>query len=171
MDRMTTDDLCTAEWTAAPLPVSHPDALALIRRYYRELIIRYHGRPTDDAEVSEVIAQEPSDDLVPPTGVFVVARIDGAPVGCLGLRVLDAGTAELTRMFVVPEARGHGVAGGLIAAVENLARTTFGARVIRLDTRADLVEARALYARHGYHEIEPYNDSPYADHWFEKSLA
>ncbi|SHL46310.1 GNAT family N-acetyltransferase [Actinacidiphila paucisporea] len=168
---MTTDDLCTADWTAAPLPVSHPDSVTLIRRYYAELITRYHGRPADDAEVSEVITREPSDDLVPPTGIFVVARIGGAAVGCLGVRVLTADMAELTRMYVGPEARRRGVAGGLIAAAEGFARDTFGAERLRLDTRADLVEARALYARHGYREIERYNDSPYADHWFEKALA
>jgi GNAT superfamily N-acetyltransferase len=169
MDRMTTDDLCPADWTAAPLPVSHSDATALIRRYYAELISRYYGRPANDAEISQVIAEEPSDDLVPPTGVFVVARAAGAAVGCLGVRVLDADTVELTRMYVDPQARRQGVAGRLIEAAEGFARDTFGARVIRLDTRADLVEARALYARHGYREIERYNDSPYADHWFEKT--
>ncbi|WP_327292356.1 GNAT family N-acetyltransferase [Streptomyces sp. NBC_01198] len=168
---MTTDDLCTAELTTAPLPVSHPDAVTLIRRYYAELITRYYRRPTDDTEISEVIAEEPSDDLAPPTGMFVVARIDAAPVGCLGVRVLDPDTVELTRMFVAPEARRKGVAGSLIAVAEGIARDTFGARLIRLDTRADLVEARALYARHGYREIERYNTDPYADHWFEKALA
>lgn len=167
---MTTDDLCTAVCTAAPLSVSHPDAVTLIRRYYAELISRYYGRPTDEAEVSEVIGEEPSADLAPPTGIFVVARIGGAAVGCLGVRVLDADTVELTRMFVGPEARRRGVAGHLIDVAEGFARDTFGARVIRLDTRADLVEARALYARHGYREIEPYNDNPYADHWFDKTL-
>lgn len=45
-----------------------------------------------------------------------------------------------------------------------------GARVMRLDTRSDLVEARALYARHGYREIEPYAERLYADHWFEKTF-
>ncbi|MEH0973839.1 hypothetical protein V6U77_22190 [Micromonospora sp. CPCC 205546] len=42
---------------------------------------------------------------------------------------------------------------------------------IRLDTRGDLVEARALYARHGYREIPAYHDGPYAEHWFEKVLS
>lgn len=42
---------------------------------------------------------------------------------------------------------------------------------ILLDTREDLVEARALYARLGYREIEAYNESPYADHWFGKKLT
>ena len=42
---------------------------------------------------------------------------------------------------------------------------------VRLDTRADLVEARALYARLGYTETGPHNDEPYAEHWFAKRLA
>ena len=33
------------------------------------------------------------------------------------------------------------------------------------------MEARALYARHGYREIAAYNDSVYAAHWFEKRLG
>jgi hypothetical protein len=41
---------------------------------------------------------------------------------------------------------------------------------MRLDTRGDLTEARALYARLGYDEVEPFNDGPYAEHWFEKAL-
>jgi GNAT superfamily N-acetyltransferase len=166
----TCDGGAAAGWTAAAHPVSDPDSADLLRRYYTELIERYHGRPTDDAEVAAVLAEEPSDDLTPPTGEFLVARGDGRPVGCLGVRVLDPRTAELTRMFVGPGARGRGVAGLLIVAAERIARDTFGADRIRLDTRKDLVEARALYAKHGYTEIGAYNTSPYADHWFEKRL-
>jgi GNAT superfamily N-acetyltransferase len=167
---VTTNDLCTADWTAAPLPVSHPAAADLLRRYYTELIVRYYGRPTGDAEVAEVLAEEPSDDLARPTGEFLVARLAGVPAGCLGVRVLDPATVELTRMFVAPEARGRGGATLLIRTAERVARDVFGAAAIRLDTRKDLVEARALYARHGYTETDRYNDSPYADHWFEKKL-
>jgi GNAT superfamily N-acetyltransferase len=143
----------------------------LLRRYYTELVSRYYGRPTDDEEVSAVLAEEPSDDLARPTGAFLVARLGKAPVGCVGVRVLDPATVELTRMYVGPEARGRGGAGLLIEAAERTARDTFGARAVRLDTRKDLVEARALYAKHGYSETERYNDSPYADHWFEKMLG
>jgi ribosomal protein S18 acetylase RimI-like enzyme len=57
----------------------------------------------------------------------------------------------------------------LLTAVEQHARAA-GAQAIRLDTRADLVEARALYARHGYVEIPAYSHGPYAEHWFEKRL-
>jgi len=73
-------------------------------------------------------------------------------------------------MFVRPEARGSGVADLLLAAAEQYARGD-GASLIRLNTRSDLVEARALYAKHGYQEIPPYGDDPLAEHWFEKQLA
>ena len=58
----------------------------------------------------------------------------------------------------------------LIAAVEAYA-VGGGATRIRLDTRSELVEARALYARHGYREIPAFTSGPYAQHWFEKALA
>lgn len=40
-----------------------------------------------------------------------------------------------------------------------------------LDTRTDLIEARALYARLGYTETERHNEDPYAEHWFTKDLS
>ncbi|MGX8905868.1 GNAT family N-acetyltransferase [Streptomyces netropsis] len=47
----------------------------------------------------------------------------------------------------------------------------WGVERIVLDTRMDLVEARALYARHGYLPIPRYNESPYAEVWLAKELA
>lgn len=167
---MTTNDLRASGRTARPHPVTSPESDALLRRYYAELVSRFHGRPTDDDEVSAVLAEEPSDDLARPTGEFLVARLDGAPVGCAGLRVLTPDTVELTRMYVGPEARRRGIAGLLISSVERIAVEDFDAVSIRLDTRKDLVEARTLYAKHGYTEIANYNNSKYADHWFEKRL-
>ena len=164
---MTTNDLHALGCTAQPHPVSAPESAALLRRYYTELVIRYYGRPTDDDEVSAVLAQEPSDDLVRPTGEFVVARLGGAPVGCVGLRVLDRRHRRTDPDVRRPRGPRPGCRGTPGPAVERIAREAFGVARIRLDTRKDLVEARALYARHGYPEIAPYNDSPYADHWFE----
>ncbi len=51
------------------------------------------------------------------------------------------------------------------------AARTLGARRIVLDTRHDLVEARALYARLGYLETPPHNDRAYAERWFAKQLS
>ncbi len=46
-----------------------------------------------------------------------------------------------------------------------------GVATLRLNTRADLVEARRLYARMGFVEISAYNDGPYAEHWLAKALV
>ncbi|MEY2590801.1 MAG: hypothetical protein QOJ67_2785, partial [Acidimicrobiaceae bacterium] len=40
----------------------------------------------------------------------------------------------------------------------------------RLDTNQTLTEAIAMYRSAGYHEVDAFNDEPYAHHWFEKQL-
>ena len=44
------------------------------------------------------------------------------------------------------------------------------ARPVRLETNRALREAIALYRAAGYGEVAPFNDEPYAHHWFEKRL-
>jgi GNAT superfamily N-acetyltransferase len=101
---------------------------------------------------------------------LLVARYAGEPAGSAGVRLLDAKTAELTRVFVHEGMRGKGGAPLLVRAAEDAARA-LGAERMVLDTRSDLVEARALYARLGYTETEPHNDDEYAEHWFTKTLT
>lgn len=113
--------------------------------------------------------EEPSDDLTAQTGLFVVAVADGEPVGCGGVRFKADGIAELTRMWVAPHLRRHGLGARIVAHLERQAVDRDRTRM-RLDTRSDLSEARALYARLGYREVAPFNDGPYAEHWFEKAL-
>ncbi|MEV4130454.1 GNAT family N-acetyltransferase [Nocardia sp. NPDC049707] len=160
----------SAPWSVEPADPRSPEAAAILRLYLAEMICRYYGRPTDNAEIDRHLAEgHDSDDLTPPTGLLLLARRSGEAVGCVGLRRLDAQTLELTRMFVRPDTRGDGAAAELLSSAEVAARE-LGARTIRLTTREDLVEARALYAKHGYAEIPPYGDDPLADHWFEKKL-
>lgn len=157
-------------WTVTEAPVGGAEAARLLRGYYTDIVGRYHGREALPQEVDEVLRQEPSDDLDPPTGIFLVGRLRGVPAGCVGVRLLTAGTAELTRFWTDPGARRSGGGRALLAAAERAA-LRMGRRTVRLDTRHDLVEARALYAGQGYREIPAYNSSPYADHWFEKELV
>ncbi|UGY95220.1 GNAT family N-acetyltransferase [Streptomyces gobiensis] len=157
-------------WTIAPAPVDGPEAFDMLRSYYADIVGRYYGRAATEREVAEAMADEPSGVLAPPTGEFLFARQDGEPVGCAGVRLLEPEIAELARVFVRPGRRGAGGGAALLAAAEKAARG-LGAVVVRLDTRRDLVEARAMYARHGYAEIPPYHDGPYADHFFEKRLT
>ncbi len=137
----------------------------LNREYNAEMISRYWGRPTNDAEI-DAYERDEQDHDVP---VFLVVSRDGEDVGCLGMRFLGDGAGELTRMFVRASFRGQGAASALLVAMEAEA-LKHGVTVLRLDTRNDLVEARSLYAKHGFAEIDRYNNAEYADHWFEKSL-
>jgi hypothetical protein len=43
--------------------------------------------------------------------------------------------------------------------------------VLRLETNRSLTEAIAMYHSAGYLEVDPFNDEPYAHHWFEKRIA
>ena len=111
--------------------------------------------------------EEPSDDLAPPGGLLLVAVQDGAVLGCAGLRLLPGGIGEVTRVFVMPAARRRGLGSRLLDELETHARD-HQVTTLRLDTRRDLVEARQLYARHGYTEVRPFSHGPYSDHWFVK---
>lgn len=86
-------------------------------------------------------------------GVTVfVGRVDGAAVGMVALVSRDDGSAELKRMFVHDAARGRGLAGGILAAVEEHARAA-GVGVIQLETGPKQLAALALYERNGYRRI------------------
>lgn len=171
---MTAMTRTPASWTVAPEPFDSPVAAALWRAYYTEVSDRWYllheGHTTDPAELEREVAADTGDYLAPPGGVLLVARYDGEPGGTAGVRMLDAGTGELKRVFVGEQLRGKGGGPVLLAAAEEAARA-LGAERLILDTRGDLVEARALYARHGYQETERYNDDIYAEHWFEKRLS
>ncbi len=157
-------------WTVTAEHYDTADATALRRAYYAEVAGRYWKRTATEAEVDQGLLDDPADGLVPPTGQFVVGRLNGEPLSCGGIRLLDPVTAELTRVYVDPRARGTGGGAALLGALEDEA-WALGAERVRLDTRSDLVEARALYARNGYAEIPAYNSGPYAEHWFEKRLV
>ncbi|MFA7606168.1 MAG: helix-turn-helix domain-containing GNAT family N-acetyltransferase [Rhodocyclaceae bacterium] len=136
-----------------------------LRAYYTELQERFD----EGFDPQSYLAARP-DDLVPPSGWLLVARLDGVPIGCGALKIGGSGYGEIKRMWVAKSARGIGVAQRLLDALEKQARQA-GVQVVQLDTNRKLVEARGLYARNGYREIPAYNTNPYADHWFEKRLT
>ncbi len=141
-----------------------PDAARLVRAQMRELMETWQHRVVHEDEVTVELGPEPTAGLA----LLAVARRDREPVGCGGLRVVgDVG--ELTKMFVVPLARGTGVGEALVGTLEQQARER-GLRQMRLDTRADLPHPARLYRRLGYQEVEPWHDGPYADHFFCKVL-
>jgi ribosomal protein S18 acetylase RimI-like enzyme len=148
----------------APEDPESPDALSCLARYFAELAARFEGG--FDPDLGGAAADR---DMAPPTGLFLVARRAGAPVGCIGLRLHEDGIAEIKRMWVAPDARGLGLARRMLREAEAYAQRA-RATALRLDTNAALTEAQALYRRAGYAEIPCFNANPYAHHWFEKLL-
>jgi len=152
-----------------PSPPSDQDAQRLLWAYFDELVTRYQGRPGTEEEIRDSLLEAPSDDLIAPTGVLLVARLGRNPVGCVGLRFLPDRRGQVTRMFVIASQRRQGFGFKLLEELETLARD-HGITHLELDTRDDLVEARRLYRRYGFEEVPAFNAGRYAEHWFVKSL-
>ena len=146
------------------LDPAHGDAQRCLRAYEVELNERFDA----GFDVGAALPL-PADELRAPAGCFLVAYRDGEPIGCGGLKLHGADPAEIKRVWVDPRARGLGLARRLIAALEDRARDG-GAPAVQLDTNRSLVEAIAMYQTLGYVEVEPFNDEPYAHHWFQKDL-
>jgi hypothetical protein len=45
-----------------------------------------------------------------------------------------------------------------------------GMVILRLETNRSLSEAKHLYEKAGFVEVAPFNNEPYAHHWFQKDL-
>jgi N-acetylglutamate synthase-like GNAT family acetyltransferase len=90
-------------------------------------------------------------------GRFLVVHREGAPVGCGALRLLDAETAELKRMYVAPAVRGTGLGRRLVAALEAEARA-LGVRRLVLETGVRQAAALALYRATGFDPIPLYGE-------------
>jgi len=94
----------------------------------------------------------------PPRGALFIAYVDSAVAGCVALRPLSDGTAEMKRLYVRPSYRSGGVGNYLVDAVIAAARQAdFPA--LRLDTLASMTSAQALYRKLGFVETAPYNDN------------
>jgi GNAT superfamily N-acetyltransferase len=147
-----------------PADPRDPDARACIAAYFAELARRFdHGFDPDRGLPAT------DEDLVPPAGLLLLARLHGEPVGCAALRFHGRDPAEVKRMWVAESVRGLGVGRRLLTEIEEHARAS-GVRTLRLETNRALGEAIALYRSAGFREVPAFNDEPFADHWFEKRV-
>jgi DNA-binding MarR family transcriptional regulator/GNAT superfamily N-acetyltransferase len=147
----------------APEPAGSADARWCIAQYFGENARRFDTGFDPAATISAT-----PDELTPPAGIFIIARLGGRPIGCGALKVKDRKIGEIKRMWVAPDARGLGLGRRLLETLETHARA-FGLRTLRLETNRALTEAQALYRSCGYVEVEPFNDEPFAHHWFERA--
>ena len=91
-------------------PFDGPAGRALVAELMADLDVRYAGDGAGDGDAPEVVATytvQP-EQVTPPAGVFLVARLDGEAVGCGALRRIVGGppdVGEIKRMYTVPSAR------------------------------------------------------------------
>jgi DNA-binding MarR family transcriptional regulator/GNAT superfamily N-acetyltransferase len=148
-----------------PVDPAHPDARYCIRSYFAELDLRSKS----GFDPAQGISAEPHE-LRPPAGLFLVAYLRSEPVGCGGVKHHSDAPSEIKRMWVTEKARGLGIGRRLLAELEACAVRS-GAEAARLETNRALTEAIALYRSSGYIEVPPFNEEPFAHHWFEKRLG
>lgn len=141
-----------------------PDARYCLEAYYTELSRRFdQGFDVSLSRDPDAAAMEP------PLGSFLLAYLNGEPVGCVGLKG-PGPVAEIKRLWVSDNARGQGLAKRLMNAVEAEA-VMLGMHTLRLDTNSALPEAVKLYQSTGWKEIPRFNDDPYPDAFFEKRIG
>jgi ribosomal protein S18 acetylase RimI-like enzyme len=144
---------------------SHPDVEACFEAYFEDIEERA-GVTLDPATRA---AAKP-DELRPPAGSLLIAYNGAEPVGCAAVKHHPGEPSDIKRMWVSPAVRGRGIARRMLAELEALAAAS-GAGAVRLETNRNLSEAIAMYRSSGYREVEPFNDEPFAHHWFEKQLV
>ena len=139
------------------------DAQYCLKCYFDELSRRF------DTGFDAAEGLEGLEEFLPPHGTFLVMRLRGEPVGCGGFERMPPDSAYVKRMWIADSARGLGLGKKLLHALEERARS-MGYRKVRLETNKALSEAQRLYRSFGYEELAPFNDEPYAHHWFEKAF-
>jgi DNA-binding MarR family transcriptional regulator/GNAT superfamily N-acetyltransferase len=141
-----------------------PEARRCLRAYFAEL----NRRSEVPFDPTKGTSAEPHE-LRHPAGAFLIAELNGHPIGCGAVKYRGSEAADIKRMWVAESARGLGIGRRLLEELERMARAN-GAQAVQLDTNQALVEAISLYRSAGYTEVEPFNDEPFAHHWFVKPL-
>lgn len=130
------------------------DVAALFRAYAATLAVDLGPQGFE-----EELARLPGA-YAPPRGALLLARGDGAAIGCIALRPLTESACEVKRLYVRPDARGTGLGKALVAAILDEA-ARLGYHEIKLDTLEQMTPAIALYRGFGFTPIPPYGSHPY----------
>ena len=133
-----------------------------------KLTIRIEAAARD--ALQDILAQSGKTDtigttkeLFGPNTEFLVARLDGRPVGCIAL--LDHVTyGEARRLYVVEDMRGQGIAAELVTALEREARD-IGLKSLRLHAEAAGASRKTALEGFGFRAAKGGNTA-----WLEKHL-
>lgn len=127
-----------------------PAVTALIERLDHHLQSLY---PAESNHLDSI------EELSRPHVHFFGAYEAALPLGCGAVKLMPEGYGEVKRIYVAPEARGRGLGGQLLSALEAAALDA-GCTLLRLETGVHQSEALAMFEKHGYHRIDRYGDYP-----------
>jgi amino-acid N-acetyltransferase len=113
--------------------------------------------PADAQDIVDLIdLNVPSGELLPRTldfvrlnaESFIVAEVDGRIIGCVHLDEYAPSLAEVRSLAVAPSAQGIGAGGGLVDALERLARVRGYATVFAVSNSGEFFRKRGYEERH-----------------------
>jgi GNAT superfamily N-acetyltransferase len=123
-----------------------PAVGALVAEIQAEYVVLYGTTDTDPTPVEA---------FLPPAGLFLLGRHEGAAVAMGGWRRTAEGAAEIKRMYVAASARGLGLGRAMLAALEQSALDAGITRMV-LNTGVRQLAAIELYRSVGYLPSEPF---------------
>lgn len=105
-----------------------------------------------------------------PAGRLLIAVENGEIAGCVAFRPINKKTCEMKRLFVRERFQGSGLGRQLLKRLISEAKNA-GYKKMRLDSWIPRMgTAIEMYRRHGFREIEPYNENPYEMIFMELDL-
>lgn len=116
------------------------------------------GQRTDAATVAELLADAATS--------LLLARSDGALVGCCALSRRAGSRARVSMLAVAPERQRDGVGRAILEEAARRARDELGAVAVDLAVLAPRAELIAWYARRGFAETGRTEPFPYGDERF-----
>lgn len=140
---------------------SHKEDVKYLFQEYTDMLIEH------DNNFKEYLNKQCYDDELEhleskyglPYGRLYLAICDNKIAGCIGLRKIDNENCEMKRLYVKPAFRRKELGNILVKKIIEDAKA-IGYKHILLDTFPFLEAAIKLYKKHGFYEIESYNDNP-----------
>lgn len=137
----------------ALFPTEREDVISIFREYVSTPVVNldFQGYEAEFAELPGKYAA--------PEGRLLLAREEGAVMGCAALRRVNASTCEMKRVYVRPVARGQNLGRLLVEAILSEAKLAGYSRIC-LDVLPEFTAAQKLYESMGFEHSEPVSFNP-----------
>jgi ribosomal protein S18 acetylase RimI-like enzyme/predicted transcriptional regulator len=142
------------EITIIPFDVKYRDDWRRINQEWIEKLFKM--------EEADIIAlNNPEKYVLAKGGEIYFALLNGKPIGAVALKLDHEQRYELSKMGVLPEARGLGIGNKLVQKVIDRYKAR-GGKELFLETNSSLHPAINLYKKMGFKEVPPPENTPYA---------